>query len=32
MIPASFDYHSPQSLEEALSLLQSHRDDVNVLS
>src|SRR5947199_168964 len=32
MIPASFDYHSPQSLEEALSLLQSHRDDVKVLS
>lgn len=32
MIPAPFDYHSPQSLEEALSLLQSHRDDVKVLS
>jgi len=32
MIPASFDYHSPQSLEEALTLLQSHRDDVKVLS
>ena len=32
MIPASFDYHSPHSLEEALTLLQSHRDDVKVLS
>ncbi len=32
MIPAPFDYHSPQSLEEALTLLQSHRDDVKVLS
>lgn len=32
MIPASFDYHSPQSLEEALTLLQTHRDDVKVLS
>ena len=32
MIPAAFDYHSPQSLEEALTLLQSHRDDVKVLS
>jgi len=32
MIPAAFDYHSPQSLEEALTLLQTHRDDVKVLS
>jgi aerobic carbon-monoxide dehydrogenase medium subunit len=32
MIPASFDYHSPQTLEDALTLLQSHRDDVKVLS
>src|SRR4051794_29379745 len=32
MIPASFDYHSPQTLEDALALLQSHRDDVKVLS
>lgn len=32
MIPASFDYHAPQTLEEALSLLQTHRDDVKVLS
>ena len=32
MIPAAFDYHSPQTLEDALSLLQSHRDDAKVLS
>jgi carbon-monoxide dehydrogenase medium subunit len=32
MIPASFDYHAPQTLEEALALLQTHRDDVKVLS
>jgi aerobic carbon-monoxide dehydrogenase medium subunit len=32
MIPAAFDYHSPQTLEDALALLQSHRDDVKVLS
>jgi carbon-monoxide dehydrogenase medium subunit len=32
MIPASFDYHSPQTLEEALSFLQSHSDDAKVLS
>lgn len=32
MIPAPFDYHSPRFLEEALTLLQSHRDDVKVLS
>ncbi len=32
MIPAAFDYHSPQTLEEALALLQSHRDDAKVLS
>jgi aerobic carbon-monoxide dehydrogenase medium subunit len=32
MIPAPFDYHSPQTLEDALALLQSHRDDVKVLS
>ncbi|HSS76542.1 MAG TPA: xanthine dehydrogenase family protein subunit M [Thermoanaerobaculia bacterium] len=32
MIPASFDYHSPQTLEEALTFLQSHSDDAKVLS
>jgi carbon-monoxide dehydrogenase medium subunit len=32
MIPASFDYHAPQTLEEAVALLQNHRDDVKVLS
>jgi carbon-monoxide dehydrogenase medium subunit len=32
MIPASFDYHAPQSLAEALTLLQSHGDEAKVLS
>lgn len=32
MIPASFDYHAPKTLEDALALLQAHRDDVKVLS
>ena len=32
MIPAAFDYHSPQTLEDAMALLQSHRDDAKVLS
>jgi carbon-monoxide dehydrogenase medium subunit len=32
MIPASFDYHAPQTLEEALALLQEHREDAKVLS
>jgi carbon-monoxide dehydrogenase medium subunit len=32
MIPASFDYHSPKTLSEALALLQIHRDDAKVLS
>lgn len=32
MIPASFDYHAPQTLEEAVALLQQHRDDAKVLS
>src|SRR5436305_3219755 len=32
MIPASFDYHSPQTLEDALALLQGHPDDAKVLS
>lgn len=32
MIPAPFDYHSPQTLEEALALLQSLPDEAKVLS
>jgi aerobic carbon-monoxide dehydrogenase medium subunit len=32
MIPAPFDYHAPQTLEEAFALLQEHRDDAKVLS
>jgi carbon-monoxide dehydrogenase medium subunit len=32
MIPASFDYHSPQTLDEALALLQGHPEDAKVLS
>lgn len=32
MIPASFDYHAAQTLEEAIALLQEHRDDAKVLS
>ena len=31
MIPASFDYHAPRSLEEALALLRGH-EDAKVLS
>ena len=32
MIPGSFDYHSPKTLAEAISLLGRHRDDAKVLS
>ncbi len=32
MIPASFDYHAPQNLEDAFALLTAHRDDVKILS
>ena len=32
MIPAAFDYHSPQSLDEALSLLQRHAGDAKILA
>jgi carbon-monoxide dehydrogenase medium subunit len=32
MIPAAFDYYAPRSLDEALSYLASHRDDVKILS
>ena len=32
MIPAAFDYHSPQSLDEALSLLKQHGGDAKILA
>ena len=32
MIPASFDYHRPSSLDEALKLLKLHGDEAKVLS
>jgi carbon-monoxide dehydrogenase medium subunit len=32
MIPAPFDYHAPQTLEEAVALLQSHPDEAKILS
>jgi len=32
MIPASFDYHAPRTLDEAIDLLQSHSDEAKVLS
>ena len=32
MIPAQFDYHSPGSLEEALSLLEQFGDDAKILA
>ncbi len=32
MIPGSFDYSAPSSLEEAISLLQQHGDDAKILS
>lgn len=32
MIPASFDYHAPASLDEALSLLQTHGYDAKILT
>jgi carbon-monoxide dehydrogenase medium subunit len=32
MIPASFDYHAPQTLDEALAFLRDHPDDAKVLS
>jgi carbon-monoxide dehydrogenase medium subunit len=32
MIPASFDYHSPKTLSEAIDLLSRHRDGAKVLS
>lgn len=32
MIPAGFDYHSPQSIDEALALLAEHGDDAKLLA
>ena len=32
MIPAPFEYYSPQSLTEALNYLTSHKDDAKILS
>ena len=32
MIPASFDYHAPTSLSDAIALLQQHGDQAKVLS
>ncbi|MEL6672922.1 MAG: xanthine dehydrogenase family protein subunit M [Bacteroidota bacterium] len=32
MIPATFDYHAPSSLEEAISLLQSLGEDAKILA
>ena len=32
MIPGAFDYHSPGSLDEALSLLQQHAGDAKILA
>ena len=32
MIPASFEYYAPRSLNEAIAYLASHRDDAKILS
>ncbi|MEM8605975.1 MAG: xanthine dehydrogenase family protein subunit M [Myxococcota bacterium] len=32
MIPGAFDYHSPQSVDEALSLLKQHAGDAKILA
>ena len=32
MIPASFDYHRPQGLEDAVAILQKHGDDARVIA
>jgi carbon-monoxide dehydrogenase medium subunit len=32
MIPAPFDYYAPNSLAEALTLLQQHGDDAKILA
>ncbi len=32
MIPGSFEYYAPRSLDDAVEYLAAHRDDVKVLS
>ena len=32
MIPGSFEYFAPRSLDEAVKFLAAHRDDVKILS
>ena len=32
MLPSSFEYHRPSTLEEALALLAEHGDDAKVLA
>jgi len=32
VIPGAFDYHSPESLDEALSLLQQHAGEAKILA
>ncbi len=32
MLPSSFEYHRPTTLDEALSLLSTHGDDAKVLA
>lgn len=32
MIPGAFDYHSPNTLEQAIGLLQEHGDDAKILA
>ena len=32
MIPAAFDYVAPQSVKEAIGLLEKHGDDAKILA
>lgn len=32
MIPAAFDYHRPQGIEDAIAILQKHGDDARVIA
>jgi carbon-monoxide dehydrogenase medium subunit len=32
MIPAAFDYHRPQGIEDAIAILQEHGDDARVIA
>ena len=32
MIPGSFEYYAPRSIDDAVKFLATHRDDVKVLS